>query len=118
MADSSEQPMVNSGKSGFDWRRLVFGNESLPDPDWPLDHVPKSGQKGLVSISAVLLGFVFFAGTMWAGAEVGASMGFSLMLQAMAVGYAILGLYIALLCAIGARVGLTTVLLSRYTFGH
>lgn len=118
MADSSEQAVVDSDESRFDWRRIVFGDESLPDPDWPLEHVPKTERRGLMSISAVLLGFVFFAGTMWAGAEVGASMGFSLMLQAMAVGYAILGLYVALLCAIGAKVGLTTVLLSRYTFGH
>jgi len=99
------------------WRRFVFGDEDLPDPDWPVDHVPETERKGLVSISAVLLGFVFFAGTMWAGAEVGAAMGFVPMLTAMAVGYAILGVYVATLCAISARAGLTTVLLSRYTFG-
>ena len=104
--------------SAFDWRTLVFGDEDLPDPDWPVDHVPKSERKGLVSISAVLLGFVFFAGTMWAGAEVGAAMGFLPMLSAMAVGYAILGLYVATLCAVSAKAGLTTVLLSRYTFGR
>jgi cytosine permease len=100
------------------WRTFVFGDEDLPDPDWPVDHVPKSERKGLVSISAVLLGFVFFAGTLWAGAEVGAAMGFVPMLTAMAVGYAILGVYVALLCAIAAKAGLTTVLLSRYTFGR
>jgi cytosine permease len=54
---------------------------------------------------------------MWAGAEVGAAMGFVPMLTAMAVGYAILGVYVATLCAISAKAGLTTVLLSRYTFG-
>jgi len=100
------------------WRTFVFGDEDLPDPDWPVDHVPKSERKGLVSISAVLLGFVFFAGTLWAGAEVGAAMGFVPMLTAMGVGYAILGVYVALLCAIAAKAGLTTVLLSRYTFGR
>ena len=104
--------------TGFDWRTFVFGDEDLPDPDWPVDHVPKSERKGLVSISAVLLGFVFFAGTMWAGAEVGAAMGFVPMLTAMTVGYAILGIYVAALCAIAAKAGLTTVLLSRYTFGR
>jgi cytosine permease len=35
-----------------------------------------------------------------------------------AVGSAILGIYVATLCAIGAQTGLTTVLLSRYTFGR
>lgn len=103
---------------GIDWRRIVFGKESLPDPDYPIDHVPKNERRGLISISAVLLGFVFFAGTMWAGAEVGAAMGFSEMLVAMTVGYAILGGYVALLCAISAKAGLTTVLMARYTFGE
>lgn len=100
------------------WRRFVFGDEELPDPDYPLDHVPGSERKGLVSISAVLLGFVFFAGTLWAGAEVGAAMGFGPMLTAMAVGYAILGIYVATLCGIAAKAGLTTVLLARYSFGR
>ncbi|MFB6270392.1 MAG: cytosine permease [Halobacterium sp.] len=99
-------------------RRIVFGHEDLPDPDYPVDHVPETERKGLVSISAVLLGFVFFAGTIWAGADVGASVGFSTTLTAMGIGYAILGVYVAALCAIAARAGLTTVLLSRYTFGR
>jgi cytosine permease len=100
------------------WRRFVFGNENLPDPDYPLDHVPGDERKGLASISAVLLGFVFFAGTLWAGASVGAAMGFGPMLTAMAVGYAILGVYVATLCGIAAKAGLTTVLLARYSFGR
>ncbi|MFB6104746.1 MAG: cytosine permease [Halobacteriaceae archaeon] len=100
------------------WRRLLFGREDLPDPDYPVDHVPADERKDLVSISAVLLGFVFFAGTLWAGAEVGAAMGFGSMLTAMFVGYIILGVYVAALCAIAAKAGLTTVLLSRYTFGR
>ncbi|MDJ1433717.1 cytosine permease [Halostagnicola sp. A-GB9-2] len=103
---------------GFDWRRIVFGDENLPDPDYPLDHVPKDERKGLVSLSAVLLGLVFFAGTMWAGAEVSAAMGFQEMLSAMVVGHIILGGYVALLCGISAKAGLTTVLLARYSFGR
>ncbi|MXV62625.1 cytosine permease [Natronorubrum sp. JWXQ-INN-674] len=103
---------------GFDWRRIVFGHEDLPDPDYPLDHVPKDERKGLISLSAVLLGLVFFAGTMWAGAEVSAAMGFQEMLSAMVVGHIILGGYVALLCAISAKAGLTTVLLARYSFGR
>lgn len=100
------------------WRELVFGDEDLPDPDYPVDHVPKDERRNLISISAVLLGFVFFAGTMWAGAEVGANLGFSDMFTAMLIGYAILGIYVATLCGISAQAGLTTVLLSRYTFGR
>jgi cytosine permease len=100
------------------WQRFVFGDENLPDPDYPLDHVPGDERKGLASISAVLLGFVFFAGTIWAGAGVGAAMGFGSMLTAMAVGYVILGVYVAALCGIAAKAGLTTVLLARYSFGR
>ncbi|GAB6862319.1 cytosine permease [Haloplanus litoreus] len=96
----------------------MFGDEDLPDPDYPIDHVPRDERKGLVSISAVLLGFVFFAGTLWSGAEVGAAMGFGPMLSATAVGYAILGVYVAALCGIAAKAGLTTVLLARYSFGR
>ena len=100
------------------WRRFLFGREDLPDPDYPVDHVPGDERRDLASISAVLLGFVFFAGTLWAGAEVGAAMGFGSMLTAMVVGYVILGVYVAALCGIAAKAGLTTVLLSRYTFGR
>ncbi len=100
------------------FNKFLVGEEDLPDPDWPVDHVPKDERKGLVSISAVLLGFVFFAGTLWAGADVGASLGFTQTMTAMSVGYTILGIYVATLCAIAARAGLTTVLLSRYTFGR
>jgi len=99
-------------------RTVIFGKENLPDPDWPTDHVPDGERRSLLSISAVLLGFVFFAGTLWSGAEVGAALGFGSMLTALAVGSAILGIYVATLCAIGAQTGLTTVLLSRYTFGR
>ncbi len=55
---------------------------------------------------------------MWAGAEVSAAMGFQEMLSAMVVGHIILGGYVALLCAISAKAGLTTVLLARYSFGR
>lgn len=103
---------------GSTLRRLLLGNEDLADPDWPTDHVPATERRGLTSISAVLLGFVFFAGTLFSGAEVGAAIGFRQTVLVMAVGYAILGLYVATLCGIAAKAGLTTVLLSRYTFGR
>lgn len=109
--------MATEGDQGR-FHKFLFGDDDLPDPDWPVDHVPPDERKGLVSISAVLLGFVFFAGTLWAGADVGASLGFAETMTAMIVGYAILGVYVATLCAIAARAGLTTVLLSRYTFGR
>jgi len=81
--------MAADGESRL--RRLLLGDEDLADPDWPTDHVPASERRGLVSISAVLLGFVFFAGTLFSGAEVGAAVGFRQTLLVMAVGYAVLG---------------------------
>lgn len=118
MVDDSEWTVDDSNESRFNWRRLVFGDESLPDPDWPTDHVPQNERRTLLSLSAVLLGFVFFAGTLFAGAEVGAALSFTPMLAALAVGSVVLGIYIATLSAIAAQTGLTTVLLSRYTFGR
>ncbi len=47
---------MSSSDGNRGWRRLVFGDERLPDPDYPTDHVPKDERKGLVSLSAVLLG--------------------------------------------------------------
>ncbi len=88
------------------------------DHDYPLEHVPKSARVSIFSISAVLLGFTFFGPTMLAGAEVGASFTFwPDFFLVLAGGSLILGLYVALLSVIGARTGLTTVLLSRYTLG-
>ncbi len=88
------------------------------DRDYPLQHVPKSARVSIISISAVLLGFTFFTPTMLAGSEIGVSFklwpDFFLILL---FGSAILGIYVAVLSIIGARTGLTTVLLSKYTLG-
>lgn len=89
------------------------------DPDYPLTHVPHDARKSLASISVVLLGFTFFYATMYAGARVGASFRYwpDLYLVLLS-GSVILGIYVAILSAISARTGLTTVLLARYTFGE
>jgi cytosine permease len=108
---------VSGSEEQSAWKRAIFGDTNLEDPDYPVDHVPDSERRGLLSISAVLLGFVFFAGTIWAGADVGAVMSFSGLITVMTIGYVILGVYVALLCAIAAKAGLTSVLLARYTFG-
>ena len=38
--------------------------ERVVDQDYPLEHVPKSARKSLLSISCVLIGFTFFTPTM------------------------------------------------------
>ncbi len=88
------------------------------DKDYPLQQVPEKARVGIISISAVLLGFTFFTPTMLAGARVGVSFKFwPDFIMVLLGGSLILGLYVALLSIVGANTGLTTVLLSRYTLG-
>jgi cytosine permease len=88
------------------------------DPDYPLDPVPTAARRSLGSLMAVLLGFTFFTPTMFAGADLGAAFSFSNLVSVIIVGSALLGAYVATISWIGARTGLTTVLLSRYTLGR
>ncbi|MGH3665729.1 MAG: cytosine permease [Egibacteraceae bacterium] len=87
------------------------------DPDYPLAEVPAGARRGLVSLLVVLLGFTFFTPTMLAGAQIGVAFSFGDFLWVILLGSIILGGYVAVLATIGARSGLTTVLLSRYTLG-
>lgn len=91
--------------------------ERVVDQDYPLEHVPKSARKSLLSISCVLVGFTFFTPTMASGASLGAAFKFDELILIITAGSIILGLYVASLCCIGARTGLTSVLQSKYTFG-
>ena len=91
--------------------------ERVVDQDYPLEHVPKSARKSLLSISCVLIGFTFFTPTMASGASLGAAFKFDELILIITAGSIILGLYVASLCCIGARTGLTSVLQSKYTFG-
>jgi cytosine permease len=71
----------------------------------------------VVSISVVLIGFTVFAPTLMAGASVGAAFPFSEFLLVLLLGSAVLGAYVAAIGFVGARTGLTTVVMSRYSFG-
>lgn len=88
------------------------------DPDYPLQPVPVHERRGFWSLLVVLLGFTFFTPTMFAGAEVGAAFAFDELLSVILVGSVLLGLYVGAISYLGARSGLTTVLLSRYTLGR
>jgi len=87
------------------------------EKDYPLSHVPKEARTGLVAVTGVLIGFTFFTPTMAAGARLGAAFQFSDLIWILLAGSAILGVYVATICAIGAKTGLTSVLLARYTLG-
>jgi cytosine permease len=87
------------------------------DPDYPIDPVPTSARRSLFSLAIVLLGFTFFTPTMLAGAQVGAAFSFSTLLWVLLLGSAVLGVYVGVIGGIGARTGLTTVMMCRYALG-
>lgn len=87
------------------------------DPDYPLTVVPAHARKSLLSLMVVLLGFTFFTPTMLAGAGIALSFSFTGFLWVATLGSLILGVYVSVLGGIGARTGLTTVVMGRYAFG-
>ena len=87
------------------------------DPDYPIDPVPPAARRSLFSLAIVLLGFTFFTPTMLAGAGVGVAFPFSTLLWVLLLGSAVLGVYVGVIGGIGARTGLTTVMMCRYALG-
>ena len=99
----------------------VRGDTTSPevvDPDYPIDPVPSSARRSLFSLAIVLLGFTFFTPTMLAGAQVGEAFPASTLFWVLLLGSAVLGVYVAVIGGIGARTGLTTVMMCRYTLGR
>ncbi|UOY03755.1 cytosine permease [Blastococcus sp. PRF04-17] len=87
------------------------------DPDYPIDPVPPHARRSLFSLSIVLLGFTFFTPTMLAGAQLGAAFPASSLFWVLLLGSVVLGVYVGVIGGIGARTGLTTVMMCRYTLG-
>lgn len=85
--------------------------------DYPLTEVPRTARRGPLSLLIVLLGFVFFTPTMLSGARLGTALPPGDLLSVLVAGSLVLGTYVATLAVIGARTGLTTVLLARYSLG-
>ena len=90
---------------------------AVVDPDYPIDPVPASARRSLFSLSIVLLGFTFFTPTMLAGAQIGAAFSATSLIWVLLLGSAVLGVYVGAIGGIGARTGLTTVMMCRYTLG-
>ena len=88
------------------------------DPDYPVTPVPRHARKSFVSLAIVLLGFTVFTPTMLAGAQLGAAFTLSDLVRVILLGSLVLGVYVAVLGWIGARTGLTTVVMSRYVLGQ
>jgi len=86
--------------------------------DYASEPVPASARRGIVSMSAVMLGFTFFAASMWTGGTLG--LGFKLwpdLILVILFGNLILGIYGALLGNAAATTNLSTHVLARYAFG-
>lgn len=93
------------------------GEERIVDADYPVTPVPKHARKGFFSLAVVLLGFTVFTPTMVAGAQLGVSFGLNDLIIVIVLGSLVLGAYVAALGWIGARTGLTTVVMARFTLG-
>ena len=87
------------------------------DVDYPVTPVPPHARKTFFSLAVVLLGFTVFTPTMLAGAALGSAFTFADLLGVILAGSAILGGYVAMIGYIGARTGLTTVVMARYSLG-
>lgn len=107
----SDRPHAPAGPDGG---RLAT---ATVDPDYPLQVVPGHARKSLTSLGLVLLGFTFFTPTMLAGAGIAPSFGFGEFVWVALLGSLVLGVYVSVLGGIGARTGLTTVVMGRYAFG-
>lgn len=87
------------------------------DNDYSLGPVPKTARKGVVSLTLVMLGLTFFSASMWTGGSLGTGLSFNDFFLAVLIGNLILGIYTSFLGYIGASTGLSTHLLTRFSFG-
>lgn len=88
------------------------------DFDYSLTEVKNEGKKGLFSMFAIMLGFTFFSASMLSGGTLGNSLTPWAFIKAIFIGNLILGVYTSALGYIGAKTGLSTHLLARYSFGE
>jgi len=88
------------------------------DRDYPLAPVPQSARRRNASVIIVIVGFLFFTPTMLAAGQVAVAFPFAQFVGLAAVAAGVLAVYIALMGAVSARTGLTTVLVARVVFGR
>jgi cytosine permease len=86
--------------------------------DYPLSAVPLTARKPIWSLAPLLMGFALVSTTLIAGGKIGAAFSFTTLLWIVIIGNAILGAYCAALGYIAYKSGLTTVLMSRFSFGN
>ncbi|MBV8044448.1 cytosine permease [Pluralibacter sp.] len=87
------------------------------DNNYSQGAVPLAARKGVISLTCVMLGLTFFSASMWTGGTLGTGLTYNDFFLAVIFGNLLLGIYTAFLGYIGAKTGLSTHLLARYSFG-
>ena len=87
------------------------------DNNYSQGPVPLAARKGVVPLTFVMLGLTFFSASMWTGGTLGTGLSYNDFFLAVLFGNLLLGIYTAFLGFIGAKTGLSTHLLARYSFG-
>ncbi|WP_243739953.1 cytosine permease [Aureibacillus halotolerans] len=95
-----------------------MSQKKLQDQDFELQAVPSSAGRGFWKMFMLMVGFTFFSASMLAGGTLGQGLSFSHFIVTVLIGNLILGTYTGLLANIAAKSGLSTHLLTRYSFGE
>ncbi|WP_313467851.1 cytosine permease, partial [Carnobacterium sp.] len=88
------------------------------DTEFSLQTVPQSSRNSFAKTMTVMLGFTFFSASMLAGGQLGLNLTFSQFLLVVLLGNLALCLYTGALAHIAAKMGLSTHLLAKYSFGE
>lgn len=98
---------------------IVTERSPQKNEDFPLTPVPINSRKPIWSLAPLLIGFTLYSGTLFGGGLVGPNFRFFPDLVGLIIlGNLILGLYAGGLGYIAAKTGLSTVLMSRCSFGE
>ena len=91
---------------------------SKVDTEFSFQAVPQANRNGFWKILAVMLSLSFFSASMWSGGTLGTGLSFIQFIWIVLTGNLVLGLYTGALAYIAAKTGLSTHLLTRYSFGE
>ncbi|HWJ77978.1 MAG TPA: cytosine permease [Niallia sp.] len=91
---------------------------STVDKEFSFQAVPKTNRKGFWNILAVMLSLSFFSASMMSGGTLGTGLTFAKFIWVVLTGNLVLGLYTGALAHIAAKTGLSTHLLTKYSFGE
>lgn len=89
----------------------------VEDKDFSFSPVPQSQRKGFIIQFFVILAFTFFSSSMVAGGQLGLGLELKTFFLVVLAGNLILGTYAGVLAYISAGSGLSTHLLTQYSFG-